>query len=77
MREEILDIEDDDACVEIPNFIPLLDDRPHNEIFKFPIMNGCVCILFVLIFLPFKIFILMQTLGFHKLFTRTNVASFV
>jgi hypothetical protein len=59
MKEEILDIEDDDGCVEIPNYIPLLDDPPHNEIFKFPIMNCCVCIFFVLIFLPFKFFILM------------------
>jgi hypothetical protein len=32
MKEEILDIKDDDACVEIPNFIPLLDGPLHNEI---------------------------------------------
>jgi hypothetical protein len=53
MRGEILDIEDDDAYVEIPNFIPLLDDPPHNEIFKFPIMNCHVCIFFVVIVLFF------------------------
>jgi hypothetical protein len=57
MKEEILDIEDDEACVEIPNFIPLLDDPPHNEIFKFSIMNCHVCIFFLLNFLPFKFFI--------------------
>jgi len=33
MTKENLDIEDDDACVGIPNFIPFLDGFLHNEIF--------------------------------------------
>jgi hypothetical protein len=32
MKEEILDTKDDDACVEIPNFLPFLDGLLHNEI---------------------------------------------
>jgi hypothetical protein len=33
MNKEILNIEDVDACVEISNFIPLLDGPLHNEIY--------------------------------------------
>jgi hypothetical protein len=33
MSKEILNIEDDDACVEISNFISLLDGPLHNEIY--------------------------------------------
>lgn len=33
MNKEILNIEDDDAYVEISNFIPLLDGPLQNEIY--------------------------------------------
>jgi hypothetical protein len=43
MNKEILNIEDDDACVEISSFIPLLDGPLHNEIYLF-LRHGSPCI---------------------------------
>jgi hypothetical protein len=43
MNKEILNIEDDDAYVEISNFIPLLDGPLHNEIYLF-LRHGLPCI---------------------------------